>query len=122
MMFRWYSPFALPPSVVEELLAVGGIPWDPSEAPQQEGEIPLLLLYAAPHGVLSAAAAALEGYRGLLELAGAGHLCHVERLQGLLAAAWPDLAQGSVAPPPPEGGPPLGTPDPLRSRKHAHRR
>jgi hypothetical protein len=114
MIFRWYSPFPLPASVVEELVAVGGIRWDPPPSGHQESGPPLLLLYPAPHGALSPPAALLAGYRELLERAPSGHLCHLERLQGHPPARWPDLAQGTLPPPSPEDGAALTTPEPLR--------
>ncbi|MFN9620972.1 MAG: hypothetical protein ACK55X_14810, partial [Synechococcaceae cyanobacterium] len=114
MSFRYHCPFSLPAPLVADLQTAGGVSWNPTMPPGPEPS-PLLLLYPPPHGALQERSALLAGYRQLLELAAAGQLCHLERLQRLPPEAWPALAGGALPALPSANAPALAAPEPLRA-------
>jgi len=91
-MFRWFSPFALPQQVIEQLSASGGRIWSPEdEAPDAETAAPLLVIYPPPHAALGPPAVLLAGYQKVHALKAEGHLLHLERLLAHPVETWNSL-------------------------------
>jgi chromosome segregation ATPase len=113
-MFRWFSPFALPQQVLEQLSASGGCIWSPEEgAPEAETATSLLVIYPPPHAALGPPALLLAGYQKLHALRAEGHLLHLERLLAHPVGTWNRLFSPEPPPLPPSFS--LEKPAPLQA-------
>ncbi|MEY4807333.1 MAG: hypothetical protein RLZZ206_1722 [Cyanobacteriota bacterium] len=113
-MFRWFSPFALPQQVLEQLSASGGCIWSPEEgAPEAETATSLLVIYPPPHAALGPTALLLAGYQKLHALKAKGHLLHLERLLAHPVETWNRLFSPESPPLPPSFS--LEKPAPLQA-------
>jgi len=113
-MFRWFSPFALPQQVLEQLSASGGCIWSPEEgAPEADTATSLLVIYPPPHAALGPPALQLAGYQKLHALKAKGHLLHLERLLAHPVETWNRLFSPESPPLPPSFS--LEKPAPLQA-------